>query len=260
MDVIAEGDSGFKKTKGLMNRNATLSHILREAKEREEQRFSSEVTTETERRAHYGLLFDEYQGLAHLEALEMLSKESEGKVRSIIGALSGEELVGLKQELEPLKEVLSMEEFDDDEEVEKADEEFIEEISAQFKELQISVRPEKLTNARKAIYDWMIKVEAEEKVTGEENKAEPQRKSTIEDYFPFSHPRFSIAIPAFRGAVLEKQKGTDAPIAVSGNGIGTEGLPCACLSPFCVRQKYNIASEKSDVLNPLITGVFLEVS
>lgn len=28
MDVIAEGDPGFKRTKGLMNRNATLSQVL----------------------------------------------------------------------------------------------------------------------------------------------------------------------------------------------------------------------------------------
>ncbi|CAI9552820.1 unnamed protein product, partial [Staurois parvus] len=119
MDVIAEGDPGFKKTKGLMRRNTTLSHVLREAKEREEQRVSSEVTTETERRAHYGLLFDEYQGLSHLEALELLSKESEGKVKSILGSLSGEELAKLKLELESLKEVFSLEEFDDEDDLEK---------------------------------------------------------------------------------------------------------------------------------------------
>lgn len=35
---------------------------------------------ETEKKTHYGLLFDEFQGLSHLEALEMLSRESEIKV------------------------------------------------------------------------------------------------------------------------------------------------------------------------------------
>lgn len=30
MDVIAEGDPGFKKTKGLMIRNATLSQVSRQ--------------------------------------------------------------------------------------------------------------------------------------------------------------------------------------------------------------------------------------
>lgn len=37
----------------------------------------------TEKKAHYGLLFDEFQGLSHLEALEMLSRESESKVMAL---------------------------------------------------------------------------------------------------------------------------------------------------------------------------------
>ena len=49
-------------------------------KDKEEQWPSSEVTMETDKKTHYGLLFDEFQGLSHLEALEMLSRESEIKV------------------------------------------------------------------------------------------------------------------------------------------------------------------------------------
>ncbi|XP_073505950.1 protein FAM114A2 [Phyllobates terribilis] len=270
MDVIAEGDPGFKKTKGLMNRNATLSHVLREAKEREEQRVSGEVTAETERRAHYGLLFDEYQGLAHLEALEMLSKESEGKVKSIIGALSGEELVDLKQELESLKEVFSMEEFDDDEEVEKADEDFVVEISALFKELQISVRPEKLTNARKATYNWIIKAEEEEKVTGAEENADPQRKPTIEDIHEFAirslAEQTACAIEVFhKTAALILHGDTQVAAVTRGKALSQMTVAlCRELSQLSKRMTTLLttagASEKSDILNPLITGVFLEAS
>jgi hypothetical protein len=39
---------------------------------------------ETDKKTHYGLLFDEFQGLSHLEALEMLSRESEIKVIPIL--------------------------------------------------------------------------------------------------------------------------------------------------------------------------------
>ncbi|MEE6478327.1 hypothetical protein FKM82_011819 [Ascaphus truei] len=193
MDVIAEGDPGFKKTKGLMNRNSTLSHVLREAKEREEQRVSSDVTMETERKAHYGLLFDEYQGLAHLEALEILSRESEAKVKSILGALSGEQLAALKLELEPLKETFSLEEFDDEEEAEKGDEDFIQDVTVLFQELHISAKPEKLTRARKAAYDWMAKLEEEEenKESGKAEQmdseaAEEHKKTTVEDIHEFA--------------------------------------------------------------------------
>lgn len=54
--------------------------VLREAKEREEQETAKEMSSDTENKAHYGMLFDEFQGLAHLEALEILSRESESKV------------------------------------------------------------------------------------------------------------------------------------------------------------------------------------
>jgi len=58
----------------------SLFQVLREAKEKEELWTSNEVTMETDKKTHYGLLFDEFQGLSHLEALEMLSRESEIKV------------------------------------------------------------------------------------------------------------------------------------------------------------------------------------
>lgn len=54
--------------------------VLREAKEKEELWTSNDVALETDKKTHYGLLFDEFQGLSHLEALEMLSRESEIKV------------------------------------------------------------------------------------------------------------------------------------------------------------------------------------
>lgn len=53
--------------------------MLKEAKEKERARLSNQpISAPT---AHYGILFDDYQGLSHLEALEILSNESEAKVR-----------------------------------------------------------------------------------------------------------------------------------------------------------------------------------
>ncbi|XP_075066212.1 protein FAM114A2 [Mixophyes fleayi] len=275
MDVIAEGDPGFKKTKGLMNRNSTLSHVLREAKEKEEQRVSSESNPETERRAHYGLLFDEYQGLAHLEALELLSKESEGKVKSILSAVSGEELEELKLDLEALKEVFSLEEFDDEEEVEKGEDDFIQEVSALFQELHISVRPDKLTNAQKAAYGWMIKVEEEEKVTGEEDKTEPQdenrqKKSNVEDIHEFAIRSLAeltaCSMEVFhKTATLILHGDTQMPAVSRGKTLSQMTIAlCKELSHLSKQMTTLLtttgASEKSDILNPLITGVFLEAS
>lgn len=59
--------------------------MLREAKQREELQTAAAANEESESDkkvvAHYGMLFDEFQGLSHLEALEILSRESESKVR-----------------------------------------------------------------------------------------------------------------------------------------------------------------------------------
>ena len=68
---------------------ASFLQVLREAKEREELQ-TAEKESESEQKlvAHYGMLFDEYQGLSHLEALEILSRESESKVRRDIATKS----------------------------------------------------------------------------------------------------------------------------------------------------------------------------
>ena len=103
MIVLAESDPGFKRTKTLMERTVSLSQMLREAKEKEKQRLAQQLTVE--RTAHYGMLFDEYQGLSHLEALEILSNESESKVQSFLTSLDGEKLELLKNDLISIKDI-----------------------------------------------------------------------------------------------------------------------------------------------------------
>ncbi|KAL0994430.1 hypothetical protein UPYG_G00122190 [Umbra pygmaea] len=170
MDVIAEGDPGFKKTKGLMIKTNTLSQVLREAKEREELQ-TAEVSSNTEYKAHYGMLFDEFQGLSHLEALEILSRESESKVKSVLTTLSGEELAKLKEDLELIKEPFSLVEFDDDEVDEKNDEcdaEFLRELTENLERLHLSTTAAKLEMASKNAYDQIVKITNHMKEEGDE--------------------------------------------------------------------------------------------
>ncbi|NP_001186864.1 protein FAM114A2 [Xenopus tropicalis] len=274
MDVIAEGDPGFKKTKGIINRNSTLSQVLREAKEQEELRVSSDFNAETEQKAHYGLLFDEYQGLAHLEALELLSKESDAKTKAILSSLSGEELAEVKAELEPLKEAFSLEEFDDEEELEKGDEEFTQEVTTLFDELHISARPLKLTKARIDAYKWMADVEEDGKKKKEEQAepedAEVQGKTSVEDIHEFAIRSLAeltaCSMEMFhKAATLILHGESPVPAAARGRALSQMTiLLCKELTQLSKRITTLLtitgASEKSDVLNPLITGVFLEAS
>ncbi|KAJ6667848.1 hypothetical protein lerEdw1_016169 [Lerista edwardsae] len=281
MDVIAEGDPGFKKTKGLMSRNSTLSQILREAKETEEQRTASEVSMATEKKAHYGLLFDEFQGLSHLEALEMLSRESESKVKSVISALSGDKLDMLKAELEQLKEAFSLTEFCDEEEEEKKEpEDFTKEILGLFSQLHVSIKPEKLTQAMNSAHELAKSVHLptikEERQNEEEQQvgsgdAEQDDRKSVEDIHTFAIRSLAeltaYSIEVFHktaALVLHGQK--QEVLAIDRAKVLSQMTVVLCKELSSLSKDFATCltavgvEEKADVLNPLITGVFLEAS
>ncbi|XP_013912437.1 PREDICTED: protein NOXP20 [Thamnophis sirtalis] len=126
--------------------------MLREAKEKEKQRLAQQATMEPT--AHYGVLFDEFQGLSHLEALEILSNESEAKVRSYLASLEGEELEAAKKVLIAIKAVfLSQGSETQDKEITKdARDEFITTLTELLFELHLAATPDKLNKARKKAY------------------------------------------------------------------------------------------------------------
>ncbi|XP_071615433.1 protein FAM114A2 [Heliangelus exortis] len=281
MDVIAEGDPGFKKTKGLMNRTSTLSQVLREAKEKEEQQTATEVAMATEKKAHYGLLFDEFQGLSHLEALEMLSRESESKVKSVLNAFSGDELDTLKEEMDQLKEAFSLPEFfEEEEEEKKGDEEFTKEVTELFAELHISSKPEKLIMVRKSAYEWIAQFnsslpkeekESEGNQDVESRDGDHHAKKSVEDIHAIAIRSLAeltaCSIEMFHktAALLlhgQKQEVTATDRAKSLSQVTI--MLCKELSAFSKEFTVCLTTagvkEKADVLNPLITGVFLEAS
>uniref|UniRef100_A0A673IDT3 Protein FAM114A2-like n=1 Tax=Sinocyclocheilus rhinocerous TaxID=307959 RepID=A0A673IDT3_9TELE len=247
MDVIAEGDPGFKKTKGLMNRNSTLSQVLREAKEREEQQKAENVTSETDKKAHYGMLFDEFQGLSHLEALEILSRESEAKVKSVLTTLSGEELVKLKQVLQGIKEPFSLMEFDDEVEDDmKGDdgEDFVKELTDVLERLQISTSADKLS------------------------------KVSLEHLFE-AHLFAITSLAEFTARSIEQfHKTTEILLHCNTEGVkATEQAQVLSQVTIVICKEVSLlskmftsclttigANEKGEVLNPLITSIFLEAS
>ncbi|XP_061684720.1 protein NOXP20 isoform X2 [Syngnathoides biaculeatus] len=174
MTVLAESDPGFKKTKTLMEKTATLSQMLREAKEKERARLSERpVSAPT---AHYGILFDDYQGLSHLEALEILSNESEAKVQAFLSSLEGDEQEEAKQELISIKEVFvgseegkgeqeqeqgqgqEQEERRDGEPATEAGGEFVGVVTELLFELHIAATPDKLNKARMSAHRWVGEV------------------------------------------------------------------------------------------------------
>ncbi|XP_040908144.1 protein FAM114A2 [Toxotes jaculatrix] len=270
MDVIAEGDPGFKKTKGLMNRNSTLSQVLREAKEREELQTAEKESSDCEKKvvAHYGMLFDEFQGLSHLEALEILSRESESKVKSVLTTLSGDELVQLREELENIKDSFSLVEFDDEEVDEKKDEdgtEFERELTKALEGLSVSATAEKLSKACKSVSSQITDMTQPEK-EGEDSEEVVKKTLSVEEI----HAAAIRSLAELTARSIELfHKLAEMILFSSGSAeasVLSQLTVVLCKEISLLSKKFTSclttagSNEKGDVLNPLITGVFLEAS
>ncbi|WAQ97998.1 F1142-like protein [Mya arenaria] len=143
-DAINERDPGLKKTRHfLLDRGdkPNLSASLREAKEQEEVRAQHEKESEEARKAHFGSLFDEFQGLAHLEALEMLSNQCEKSVNALLGSLSPDTLGSIKPTLVQVRANCEVGE-DEEEDVEEQDFEVL--VKGYVRDLKIGATPDKL--------------------------------------------------------------------------------------------------------------------
>ncbi|XP_034540209.1 protein FAM114A2 isoform X2 [Notolabrus celidotus] len=270
MDVIAEGDPGFKKTKGLMlNRNATLSQVLREAKEQEELQSAETDGSDSEKKvvAHYGMLFDEFQGLSHLEALEILSRESESKVKSVLTTLSGDERVQLREELDLIKDAFSLVEFDDEEVDEMKDEdgsEFEKELTEALEGLSINTTADKLNKACKSACS---QIHVMSKPAEEEEESEEDSKKALSVEVHAAAIRSLAELTARSIELFHKL----AEMILFSNGSTEAGVLSQLTVTLCkeislLSKKFTScltttgSNEKGEVLNPLITGVFLEAS
>ncbi|NXA28757.1 NXP20 protein, partial [Ibidorhyncha struthersii] len=292
MNVLAESDPGFKRTKTLMARTVSLSQLLREAKEKEKQRRAQQVTVE--RTAHYGLLFDEFQGLSHLEALEILSNESEAQIQSYLATLDGKQLETVKNDLIAIKEIFVPKESDDEVvQAQKADmgEEFVSMLTELLFELHVAATPDKLNKARKKAHEWLeeasfsTSVDIEEKLKekseepGEEktekedkidsDKTEANKNKTVEEIYMLSIESLAevtarcieqlhkVAELILHGQEVEKTAQDQAKVL-------TNLTSAMCNEVSCLSKKFSDSltaagsSMKAEALNPIIDSVLLE--
>ncbi|NWT28305.1 NXP20 protein, partial [Cardinalis cardinalis] len=292
MNVLAESDPGFKRTKTLMARTVSLSQLLREAKEKEKQRRAQQVTVE--RTAHYGLLFDEFQGLSHLEALEILSNESEAQIQSHLATLDGEQLETVKNDLIAIKEIFVPKEVDDEVvQAQKADtgEEFVSMLTELLFELHVAATPDKLNKARKKAHEWLEEaslptpVDIEEELNekpeepGEEktqkdnkiesDKTEVDKSKTVEEIYMLSIESLAevtarcieqlhkVAELILHGQEVEKTAQDQAKVL-------TNLTSAMCNEVSSLSKKFSDSvtaagsNMKAEVLNPIINSVLLE--
>ncbi|XP_068259822.1 protein NOXP20 isoform X3 [Nyctibius grandis] len=290
MNVLAESDPGFKRTKTLMARTVSLSQLLREAKEKEKQRRAQQVTVE--RTAHYGLLFDEFQGLSHLEALEILSNESEAQIQSYLATLDGEQLETVKNDIIAIKEIFIPKESDDEVVQAQNDmgEEFVSMLTELLFELHVAATPDKLNKARKKAHEWLEEASfstpavIEEKLKekpgepGEEkteedktdsDKTEADKNKTVEEIYMLSIESLAevtarcieqlhkVAELILHGQEVEKTAQDQAKVL-------TNLTSAMCNEVSSLSKKFSDSltaagsNMKAEVLNPIIDSVLLE--
>ncbi|XP_060530257.1 protein FAM114A2 [Cylas formicarius] len=155
MEVLQEGDPGLKKKRAFLKFDSgkpVLSQVLREAKEKAEQHIHSVEKMQTVKFKNYETLFDDHQGLVHLEALEMLSKLCNMKLENLNDSLHGNALKEMQETMEQVKELC---ELPEDEEEEIALEEVKGKIQSAVKDLNVAVSYDKLVSTCEEIVIWL---------------------------------------------------------------------------------------------------------
>ncbi|KAJ4930283.1 hypothetical protein JOQ06_019288 [Pogonophryne albipinna] len=201
-------------------------------------------------------------------ALEILSRESESKVKSVLTTLSGDERVQLRADLELIKESFSLVEFDDEEVDEKTDEdgsEFERELTESLEGLSVTATAEKLSKACRSTCSQitdMTKPEQEE-----EGSEEGVKKTlSVEEV----HAAAIRSLAELTARSIELFHKLAEMILFSNSSTEASALSqltvVLCKEISLLSKKFTSclttagSNEKGDVLNPLITGVFLEAS
>lgn len=121
MTILQESDPGLmnkRKLLGLDNDKPVLSQVLREAKEKSEEserNMKLAQRKQYKKQLHFETLFDDFHGLVHLEALEMLSKQASIKLQSLLMPMTGVALSDLQQTMSSVTELCELNELDQDE-------------------------------------------------------------------------------------------------------------------------------------------------
>lgn len=154
MGVLAEGDPGLlEKRKTLAGSGPSLSQILKEAKDASETAAAEASGEEPRPIIDLFSEFDKFQGVAHLEALEMLSRDSEAELESRILDLTEDELAAVKPLLRAVEEVFHIDDDADDDGTEGDD--FKAELDENIKSLNLPFAADKLVATREKAREWI---------------------------------------------------------------------------------------------------------
>lgn len=159
MEVLQEGDPGLKKKRAFLKleqEKPILSQVLREAKEKAEQENIENKYKPNQfvkKKVNYEALFDDNHGLVHLEALEMLSKQCELKLKTLCDNCSGDALIEIQETIDQIKELCELPDEDEDEQLSLT--EIKERLQLAVNDINVNISYEKLISCWEEAENWL---------------------------------------------------------------------------------------------------------
>ncbi|KAM7363205.1 protein FAM114A2 [Cochliomyia hominivorax] len=162
MNILQENDPLLKnkiKKLGLEQDKPNLSEILKEAKKESEQLEQSlkELSIEKSKaQLRFEVLFENNCGLVHLEALEILSKESQLKIQALKDSVSGKALEELLETINEVKELMELEDLDGEPEKDDYDEkELKDNLKQAIEDTELQIQFDEITNLWVSCCSWL---------------------------------------------------------------------------------------------------------
>ncbi|XP_022213388.1 protein FAM114A2 [Drosophila obscura] len=166
MTILQDNDPKLmnkRKLLGLEANKPNLSALLLEAKKDADQMEESLMQLQLEKKKaqlRFEILFENYCGLVHYEALEILSKESRLKLDTLLDAVSGNALADLQETINEVKELLELEDLECESEGDYEPEELGERLLATIADAELGIQFEEVANHWKQSLTWLQSEEA----------------------------------------------------------------------------------------------------
>ncbi|CAL1540709.1 unnamed protein product [Lymnaea stagnalis] len=263
-NTLSEHDPAFRKTREFLSpkgNKPNLSSVLRDARDKAELESEQIKENEEARKAHFGTLFDDYQGIAHLEALEMLSNQSEKKVHSLLNSLSSQDLAAIKPLLISIKATFELKDDEDDSDT-TSDQDFNGVVSQCLTELELGTAPDKLNRVHDMVKRWILDFDAHETHDNDSLKEVHQR--SIQALAEITAKGVEQLHKAGELVLLDREKEKDFKERAQSLARLT-GVLCheignlatqfaACLNKMADK------TDTVDEITPLVTNVYLEAT
>lgn len=265
--TLTDHDPGLRRAREFLHLNdekPSLSFVLKEAREKSEYHAKREQECEEARKWNFGALFEDNQGLAHLEALEMLSNQSERKVQSLLSAMAESDVEAVRSQLVEIKDTFQQATQEEDKDAGgDAEHDFNKLVTENLSELHLGTAPDKLNKVQETVRQWIADFYSQEDHSGISSAKEVQQRAvqSLADVTSKAVEQFHKA-----GELVLMQKDAEKTylhraqsLAKLARVLVTEVDILATKFSQCLNK---IAEEKdsAEEVNPMVTNVYLEAT